>query len=127
MQPLVINATISTPFISFNNETGILEISGTSRPENVFSFFNPTTSWLMEYSQSPHKVTTFCVKLNYFNSSTAQVLHKMIKFMDALYRDGFRTEVVWFYAEDDLECYETGQDYASLVSIPFRYVITKSN
>jgi hypothetical protein len=126
MEPITIKATNSTPEVSLDNVTGYMGISGTSRPENVFSFYNPIVDWLQEYTKDPNDTTVVSFNLLYFNSSTAQIIHKIVTLTDTLYKNGHQTEVLWYYAEDDEESLEAGQDYQSLVSIPFSFIKTKS-
>jgi hypothetical protein len=122
LEPIKINATVSKPYVSLDPKTGIMEISGISRPEDIFKFFNPITNWLYEYANKPNSKTVLMLKLMYFNSGTAHVILKIINLMNTLYNNGYKIEIHWYYAEDDEESLEAGEDYASLVDVPFTFI-----
>ena len=50
MDPLIIEESIKTPSITFNPNTGVLEIKGKSIPENSLEFYKPC---LLYTSPSP--------------------------------------------------------------------------
>ena len=121
MEALNIKGTSTTPIISFDPTTGILGLSGNSRPENVFDFYEPILKWIKDYSKNPSASTSLHVKLNYFNSSTANTLHRIINILSNLHSNGNDVEVFWYYDGEDEESLETGKDYASLVEMPFTF------
>ena len=49
MDHLFISATTSSPAVSFNAETGVLQMTGESYPENTFEFYHPIIHWVKEY------------------------------------------------------------------------------
>ena len=54
---LIIDKTKKTPFIMFDKNKGVIEISGCSIPENTGEFYWTFNRWLAEYGMNPAKVT----------------------------------------------------------------------
>ena len=83
MEAYRFNKTKTTPHISFDPATGIFEIKGESRPENVRTFFEPILLWIEDFFN--HVKTNginninpiiLTIQLGYFNSSSAKFIQK---------------------------------------------------
>lgn len=122
MEHLKIEGTKQSPYVDFNAESGKLELSGRSIPENSFEFYNPILEWLMEYAKNPKKKTVLKVYLEYFNTSSSKyILEVLKKLKDVLKADGAQVLVEWCYDEDDEEMMETGEDYEDVTELEFEY------
>lgn len=122
MENLKIEGTKQSPFVDFNADTGKLELSGRSIPENSFEFYNPLLEWLMEYAKSPKEETVLKVYLEYFNTSSSKyILEVLKKLKDVAKADGAEVKVDWCYDEDDEEMMETGEDYEDVTGLDFDY------
>jgi hypothetical protein len=119
---LKIAATNTSPEINFEKGSGVLEISGSSRPENIFGFYDPVIEWLREYAKSPSAKTTFNFKLHYFNSASAKIIHGIVNLLTTIHKAGADISINWYYADGDDESLESGNDYASLSPVPFNFV-----
>ncbi len=128
MDKLIIEGTNKTPYISFDNTTGNLEISGKSIPENSFSFYQPLNQWLEEYRVAPAQVTTFNVILEYFNTSSSKCLLDLFRILEKIQNTGKSSvTVIWNFEEGDDDMEEAGQDYSQLINgITFKYVTIPS-
>jgi hypothetical protein len=126
MEPLQIEATNTTPLVSFDYSVGQLELAGNSRPENIFGFYDPVIDWLKEYAKSPQPKTLFTFKMHYFNSASAKILHGIVNLLSSIQKSGNQVNVNWYYLEGDDESLESGKDYASLVAIPFEFIEVKT-
>jgi hypothetical protein len=112
-------ATENTPFILFDNEKGHLEISGVSVPENGVEFYKALLESLDNYLESPAKLTTVIINLDYFNiSSSKMILFIFYKLMEVKTR-GNEVIVHWLYTDDDL--LEAGTDYEHMTKLNFIY------
>ena len=69
MDILSINATASTPLVSFDPIIGMMNIAGRSIPENADDFWLPVLNWFESYKLNPVHNTTFQIDLEYFNIS----------------------------------------------------------
>jgi hypothetical protein len=81
---ILIEGTLKTPHIEFNNTTGELILQGRSFPENAVSFYEPLADWIGEYVKSPQKTTNLYIKLEYFNSSSLLWIVKMIRLLSKI-------------------------------------------
>lgn len=120
MNSLTIEGTSKTPRIDFLAEQGALEISGKSIPENSVEFYQPVYSWLDQYSLQPKKNTVIKIQLEYFNTSSSKCLLDIFRKLEALQKSGkSEVTVTWMYEEEDEDMMEAGEDYQSIVKIPF--------
>lgn len=122
MNPLFIKATDTTFQVNLNKVDGIFEFSGKSRPENVVSFFEPIFDWFKKYEDNPNSETIVCFNLEYFNSSSAKVLLRFLVCLEEMSRKGINIKILWKYRANDEDILETGEDYASLVEVPFEFM-----
>jgi len=123
MNTLIIEGTKSTPKIVLNKEEGTFLFSGHSLPEDAMGFYAQVKAWLLEYLTNPNPSTTFTFKMEYMNTASSKVLFDIICMLKDPHTKGFDVRVNWFYQEEDEDTLEAGQDYASLVKIPFLFTV----
>lgn len=122
MAPLFIQGTNITLTTYLNKEQGVFEFLGRSRPENVIEYFEPVFAWFDKYQQDPNDQTLVDFKLEYYNSSSAKVLLRLLVRFEDFYKKGMNIKVNWYYPESDEDILESGEDYASLVDVPFNFI-----
>lgn len=115
----IIEETEETPLIKFNAETGLLEISGRSLPENASSFFEPVHKWISNYISNPAIETIMQLKLEYFNSSSAKQIMQIILLLEQLYLKSNNVKIYWFFSQSDELIESRGRELKNLVNIPF--------
>jgi hypothetical protein len=120
MENLTIQATNSTPTVSFDTETNFLIISGKCFPENVTKFFDTVNSYVKEYLSSyKDPVLNISIKLEYINSASVKYLLDLLK--DC--RTSCKTlNVIWGFEEDNDDILETGEFFEDILGIHFKYV-----
>ncbi|MEP7264821.1 MAG: DUF1987 domain-containing protein [Bacteroidota bacterium] len=118
METLIIQAGAKTPFISLN-DSGVIEIKGKSIPENSVEFYQPVFSWLDAYSQNPLSKTSVLVHLEYFNTSSSKCLLDIFRKLEKVHTGNNGVSVLWLFETDDEDMQEAGDDYQSIVKIPF--------
>ncbi|MGE4290370.1 MAG: DUF1987 domain-containing protein [Salinivirgaceae bacterium] len=121
MSPLIIKGTETTLAVTLDKANGIFEFSGKSRPENVSDFFEPIFNWFEGYEKQPNQETLVNFKLDYYNSSSAKVLLRLLVRIEELAENGVQSKIHWYYRGNDEDMKESGEDYASLVSVPFEF------
>lgn len=122
MENLVREATAKTPEVNFDAANGVLEIKGTSIPENSIQFYQPLDEWVAEYIKVPVPKITITIRLQYFNSSTSMwLVHLLMKFKDVYARDK-NVNINWHYEKNDDECLDAGKAFEKSIHIPFTYV-----
>jgi hypothetical protein len=122
MEPINIEGSPKTPSIKFDVEKGILEIKGRSIPENSIEFYKPLVDWLDEYSKDPVNKTQVNIHLEYFNTSSSKCILDVFKKLEAIHKAKHDVSIFWYYEEDDEDMLEAGEDYESIIRIPFKMI-----
>jgi hypothetical protein len=122
MEPINIESTPKTPSIKFLEEDGIIEIKGRSIPENSIEFYKPLVDWLEEYAKSPFKKTLINIQLEYFNTSSSKCILDVFKKLEAIHKSKHEVVINWYYEEDDEDMLEAGEDYESIIRVPFKMI-----
>ncbi len=121
MNPLIIESTDTTLQVNLNKSTGVFEFSGRSRPEDIVRFFKPIFDWFKEYESDPNPETVVTFKMDYFNSSSAKVLLRFLVFIEDMFNKGINIRIKWCYVVNDDDMLETGEDYSTLIKVPFEF------
>jgi len=122
MEFMNIEGTPKTPTITLNPESGIIEIKGRSIPENSIEFYKPIVDWLEDYAKKPNEKTVVNIQLEYFNTSSSKCILDVFKKLENLEKDKNDVVVNWYYEEDDEDMLEAGEDYESIIKVPFKMI-----
>jgi hypothetical protein len=122
MESIIREGTPKTPSIRFDAEQGIVEMKGRSIPENSTEFFKPLVEWLDKYASNPAKITIVNIHLEYFNTSSSKCILDIFKKLETIHKARHDVIVNWYYEEDDEDMLEAGEDYESIIRIPFKLV-----
>ncbi len=125
MESIVIEGTPKTPSVNFDSESGVLQLRGRSIPENSIEFYKPLVEWLDEYAGKPQSKTAVNIQLEYFNTSSSKCLLDLFKKLEVMHKNGSDILVKWYYEEDDEDMLEAGEDYQSIVNVPFKMIETE--
>lgn len=124
MEPISIVGTPKTPTVHFD-DAGKVEIKGRSIPENSIEFYKPLVDWLEQYLSTPAELTEVNIQLEYFNTSSSKCILDVFKKLEAIYKSGNEVVINWYYEEDDEDMLEAGEDYQSIIKIPFKMIETE--
>jgi len=122
METISFEGTPKTPTVNFNADTGIVEIKGRSIPENSIEFYKPLVDWLEEYKENAQPMTKVIIQLEYFNTSSSKCILDVFKKLEAVHKAKNPVEIHWYYEEDDEDMLEAGEDYESIIRVPFKMV-----
>lgn len=122
MEPISIAGTPKTPTVHFDSGSGKVEIKGRSIPENSIEFYKPLVDWLEAYLSTPADLTEVNIQLEYFNTSSSKCILDVFKKLEAIYKSGNEVVINWYYEEDDEDMLEAGEDYQSIIKIPFKMI-----
>ncbi len=122
MQSIDIEGTSKTPTVSLNAENGVVEINGRSIPENSVEFYKPLVDWLEEYKKLPAEKTTVNIQLEYFNTSSSKCILDVFKKLEDINKGDPEVVINWHYEEDDEDMLEAGEDYESIIRVPFKMI-----
>ena len=122
MEPIIIEGTPKTPSVRFDAKQGLVEIKGRSIPENSVEFYKPLVDWLEQYAGVPADKTVVNIHLEYFNTSSSKCILDVFKKLEAIHKAKNEVLVNWYYEEDDEDMLEAGEDYESIIRIPFKMI-----
>lgn len=122
METIIREGSPKTPYVRLDGEKGLIEIKGRSIPENSVEFYKPLIDWLDKYGTSPLESTDVNVQLEYFNTSSSKCILDIFKKLELIYKKGSKVQINWYYEEDDEDMFEAGEDYQSIINIPFSMI-----
>jgi len=122
MEPFISEPTAKTPSVRFDANAGIFEIKGRSIPENSVEFYKPILDWLEKYKENPLSKTEVNIRLEYFNTSSSKCILDVFKKLEAIHKAKNEVQINWYYEEDDEDMLEAGEDYESIIRVPFKMI-----
>lgn len=123
MQNFYLEGSDKTPRISLNAETGEMEFSGKSIPENSAKLYGPVMEWIEEYVRSAAEETVFIVKLEYFNTSSSKYLLEIFRKFEEVFKAGKKVAIQWYYEQEDEDMQESGDDFRDILKIPVELIV----
>lgn len=125
MDSLIIEKTVSTPYINLNYDERKLIISGESFPENAAKFYEPVMSWIKEYlEQLVEEETIIEFEMIYFNSSTSKIFMTILDLFDQEVEKGKNIKIHWIASEDNDIAIECGEEFKEdLEFIEFNIIV----
>ena len=122
MDKLFLEATVQTPLIDFDPESGLMQIKGRAIPDDPDNFWLPILNWFESYLMLPAEETIFEIDLDYFNISSSKRILVLLYKLNDIADNGRRVNVKWCYNKADEDMFEVGQDLAYMVRVPFVFV-----
>lgn len=122
MHNLQIARTKYTLAVDFNADTGVLEMAGSSYPENTLEFFQPVFDWLEEFAAKPGQPVTLRLRLNYLNTSSSKCILEVLEIIGRRQQHGGSVVVRWHYGKDDADLLEIGKEFAEDTGLAFEMV-----
>lgn len=123
MQKIEEVPTPKTPYLLLDPQNKTIIIKGRSIPENSVQFYAPVLqaldNWIAEKIKD--KITV-SIQLEYFNTSSSKRILDIFKKLQELHKLGAQVDITWIYEKDDEDMMEAGQDYQTIVGIPFKMV-----
>tara|TARA_B100000809_G_scaffold84309_2_gene82749 strand:+ start:6373 stop:6759 length:387 start_codon:yes stop_codon:yes gene_type:complete len=127
MEPLILERQLNFPSINFDPNSGMLKIIGRSIPEDPVNFYQPLENWISDFIDTKPETLTLFIYLDYLNTHSTECVLILIKKIDIFYKDNkTNVKVVWNFDEDDEDLEDLGDEFASIIKVPFEYIkITK--
>jgi hypothetical protein len=121
---LVIDATKSSPFVSFDPSTAVLVIKGKSYPENAAQFYAPILQWVRDYlADCGDRPIELNLEMVYLNSSSSKAFLNLFDLLDGYARNGREIVVNWRYHEENDTILECGEEFMEdLEAVSFHLV-----
>ena len=115
MQALKLAGTEQTPQVLLDKETGKFEFSGRSLTDSATEFYRPIIAWLAGYSEAPNARTEVSFKMEYMNTASSKAMFDLFALLQSIPN----SKVIWYFQDEDEDMEETGDEFASLVKVPF--------
>ncbi|HUW93387.1 MAG TPA: DUF1987 domain-containing protein [Bacteroidales bacterium] len=122
MEKYIVRETAKTPSIIFDPDQGLFEIKGKSIPENSLGFYTPVLEYIDGYSSSPADRTVLNVKFEFFNTSSSNRIHALFKKFEKMYQNNSEVLIRWFCKNDDENMLEAGEDFRTILHVPFEII-----
>ncbi len=113
----------STPYLSFEPDTGLFEIRGSSFPSNAVKFYEPVIEWIKAYCEEPSDRTELHFEMDYFNSSSGKLLLEMLHILSRLHQRGNEILIKWHHTDEDDDMLFAGQEFAKLSNLTFEFIL----
>lgn len=123
MDNLVLAKTKNTLGINFDSSSGVLDLSGSSFPENASEFFDPIISWIQGYMLEVTGKVTLNFRFDYLNSSSIKYVSDIIEKLEVYSQSGGEVSINWYYDENDDDILEMGEDLKEDVSLTFNLIM----
>lgn len=118
MRPIKLESTEDTPQVEYLDGVNVLRISGRSLPEDAWSFYEPVIEWASVYSPASAKSALVIeLFLEYFNSSSGRYILELLSTLEK--KGAENVKVIWRAEIDDELMVEKGEEFSSLVDLPF--------
>lgn len=127
MNSLKIESTAITPEINFDIDNNTLSLLKVSKPENAIEFYKPLFDFIDRFETDvvkPKQIDRITVefKFDYFNTSSAKIIHQLLTKFKKISRMGIKIDVNWYYPDDDEDMLEDGQMISEAQGMPFNYI-----
>lgn len=122
LESLSIQATNDTPGVELNKEQGVFKFEGKSLPEDVIKFWGPIQAWFNDYCADPNPKTEIVFNLDYFNSSSARIIVKILIALESINMIKSNVHISWYYSENDEVMHDRGMELKSVLKLPFDMV-----
>jgi hypothetical protein len=119
MDHLVIAATTSSPAISFDAATGVLQITGESYPENTFEFYHPIIHWVKAYLKTAVDKVTLQLEMPYLNTGSIKCLMDIFDLLEDAHENDQKVEVIWRYHQGNPRAQDTAEEFSEDLTFPF--------
>ncbi len=119
LKKLKLTATDDLPLVILDAKNNMFRITGRILPEDGNVFFEPILEWIRTYIKEPNDLTEFHFNLDYYNSSTARMITKLIVELEKIQEVNKDVKVIWEYEEDDEVMLERGEELKSISYLPF--------
>ncbi len=103
LKNLFIEPSAKTPQIDFNRLTGELIMAGKSIPENASKLYEDVVKWVAEYIKNPRPVTNLRFSLEYFNTSSAIWLAKIIEKLGTIKESDYTLMIHLYFSIEDFD------------------------
>jgi WD40 repeat protein len=123
---LEIKQTKQSPYVYFDNEKGVLLICGriADDSDKIIEIFKAVSDELdLFYRRYADKLLVAELYIEYFRTGCGKMILDFFKRLEKR----MNTTVFWYYLAGDEDMLETGEDFDSIIRVPFRLIEIPAN
>lgn len=114
MEPIKIKGTSDTPKVECNLD-GSITLTGKTLTEDPLAFYKPIIDWIALLTTP---TITINIQLEYMNTASSKEIYSLLK--TAKENESKQNLVInWYYESTDEDSLEIGQEFESMLEIPF--------
>jgi hypothetical protein len=112
------------PQVRFEAENSLLYFAGQCYHEYTEEFFAPIYEWVRNFlATAPKGTITLEFRMTYYNTVCSRCFLEFFEMFEeyAQNHDG-DVRVCWYYAEEDPDMLENGEDFQEDIDLPFEFI-----
>lgn len=125
MELITIPETSKTPLFQFDRENSSIKIEGKIISENPLSFFAQLDE-IIDSNKAAYNNLDVNIYVDYFNTVCSKYFLKFLRKVISSKDDSSKVSINWYYAPDDSEIKESGEDYAMIINHHFNFIEIKN-
>ena len=123
MNRFELEATGNSPYVNIDAENGLIELKGSSYPEDPVGYYENILDWITDNFNKLSQKIEVNIKLEYFNTSTSKSLFKLFQLLGKKKKVNNNDVIInWFFRVEDEDMLEAGEAYKGLSQLPFHFV-----
>ena len=111
----------TTPEV-YLDPNGVIRIKGKANVLATSANYVLINDWLDKYLANPADITVVDICVEYLNSFCTAKLVDMLKKISGIILKDKKLVINWYYEEDDEDMLEAGEDYESIIRVPFKMI-----
>ena len=115
------SSILETPAIHIDINKGRIEISGRSNLPTSVEFYSELLEKITSCAREV-SFKTINVQLTYLNTGSSKWIYHIFRKLEGMNKCKGEMQINWFYDEDDETIQEAGEDFQSLLTIPFNLI-----
>ena len=122
---LALAATVSTPEVQADWQSGVLSMVGESYPENTYEIFDEIITWVEVFLGECDRPLHVELQLNYLNTSSIRAMIDIFDRLQAAHDDGRELSVSWLYDSRNPRSAEMGEEFKEDYSFAFTIAVMR--
>lgn len=123
MDSLLIASTDKTPSVRFMAEEGRLQVSGKSLLDDAVDFYTPVIKTLQHHLSTSSLPVMVDIYLIQIHPGSAKCILDLLKSLETSHTENKQVLINWYYEKGNKDMYLAGENYQSLLNLPFNLKI----
>ena len=120
---ILIDAADDMPRIILDEKNYLIDIKGSSYPEDAFEVYHIVLKWLNSVPIIQDKELICRFNFNILSSASHKMVFEILIRLESLKIDGdINVKIIWEYDEIDEDMEEAGHDFNDTIELPFEFV-----